>query len=433
MVMRMQPVNENAPEECADADPSGALRECPDCGLFQYVPAVGSGEGAQCVRCDGTLRRRSLQGVVLPLVCVCVATVLFAMSLYFPIMSLHLVGRFASATVFAGPVRLVDYGTWELSALVVATLMVVPTLKLAVMAASLFAATMSWRSRWLAWAFGWLEHITPWSMLEVYLVGAGVAYMRLAAIASVQVGPALVTAGAFVLVLAAADAVLDREAVWQAMGGTSPEPAPSKAMLPLIGCDVCALVLRAEPSERCPRCGHSLAHRKVNSMARVWACVVGAAILYVPANILPVMTIIRGGRGAAHTIMGGVIELGENKLWGLAVVVFLASIAIPLLKLAILVAILVFTGRGSASYLQLRTRMYKLVRAVGRWSMIDVFMVTVLVSLLHLGPITNVSPDSGALAFGSVVVLTMIATEAMDPRLMWDAARESLLKESAAP
>lgn len=168
-------------------------------------------------------------------------------------------------------------------------------------------------------------------------------------------------------------------------------------------------------------------------MARVWACVVGAAILYVPANILPVMTIIRGGRGAAHTIMGGVIELGENKLWGLAVVVFLASIAIPLLKLAILVAILVFTGRGSASYLQLRTRMYKLVRAVGRWSMIDVFMVTVLVSLLHLGPITNVSPDSGALAFGSVVVLTMIATEAMDPRLMWDAARESLLKESAAP
>jgi paraquat-inducible protein A len=310
--------------------------------------------------------------------------------------------------------------------------MVVPAIKLAVMLASLTAATVSWHSRRLAWCFGWLEQITPWSMLEVYLVGAGVAYMRLAAIANVEVGPALVAAGGFVLVIAAADAVLDREAVWQEMGGTAHLAAASGSTAPLIGCDVCGLVLRSLPEEHCPRCAHSLEHRKGNSIPRVWACVLGAAILYVPANLLPVMTIIRGGRVAAHTILGGVFELGESHLWGLAVVVFLASIAIPLLKLAILVAILVLTGRGSSAYLPLRTRLYKVVRAVGRWSMIDIFMVTVLVSLLHMGPITNVAPDSGSLAFGAVVVLTMIATEAMDPRLMWDAASESLLEEPAA-
>jgi paraquat-inducible protein A len=100
--------------------------------------------------------------------------------------------------------------------------------------------------------------------------------------------------------------------------------------------------------------------------------------------------------------------------------------------LAILISILVLTGRASPAYLRLRTRMYKLVRAIGRWSMIDVFMVTVLVGLLHMGPLSNVSPDSGSLAFAAVVVLTMIATEAMDPRIMWDAASESLLKEPAA-
>jgi paraquat-inducible protein A len=373
-----------------------------------------------------------LQGVGLPLFCVCVATVLFAMSLYLPIMSLHVLGRFASSTVLDGPVRLAGYGTWELSVLVVATLMVVPALKLAVMLASLFAATVSWHSRRLAWCFGWLERISPWSMLEVFLVGAGVAYTRLAAIADVEVGPALVTAGGFVLVIAAADAVMDREAVWQGMGGTSPVAVTCDAAVPLIGCDVCGLVSQALPTEHCSRCAHSLEHRKVNSIARVWACVIAAAILLVPANLLPVMTIVQGGRGGAHTIMGGVVELGENHLWALALVVFLASIVIPLLKLAILTSILVLTGRGSPAYLRLRTRMFKLVRAIGRWSMIDVFMVTVFVGLLHMGPLSNVSPDTGSMAFAAVVVLTMIATEALDPRLMWDAAGESLAKEPAA-
>lgn len=426
------PEDESGLRPSMNVDRSGSLRECPDCGLFQYVPVVAHGEVAECVRCDGTLRRRSLQGVILPLVCVGVASVLFAMSLSFPIMSLHVLGRFASATVFTGPIRLVDYGTWELSVLMVATLMVVPTVKLVVMLAALLAATTNFRSRRLAWAFGWLEHITPWSMVEVFLVGAGVAYTRLHAIADVHVEPALVVAGAFVLVVAAADAVMDREAVWQSIGGTIDLAARSGSSVPLIGCDVCGLVLRSEPTEHCPRCAHSLAHRKPNSIVRVWACVLGAAILYVPANVLPVMTIVRGGRGAAHTIMGGVMELGENHLWGLAVLVFVASVAVPILKLGILTSILVLTGRGSPLYLRWRTRMFKVVRAVGRWSMIDVFMVTIFVGLLHMGPLSNVSPDNGSLAFAAVVVLTMIATEALDPRLMWDAASDSLLEEPAA-
>ena len=107
-------------------------------------------------------------------------------------------------------------------------------------------------------------------------------------------------------------------------------------------------------------------------------------------------------------------------------------VAIPLLKLGILISILVLTGRSSPAYLRLRTRLYKLVRAIGRWSMIDVFMVTIFVGLLHMGPLSNVSPDSGSLAFATVVVLTMLATEALDPRLMWDVARESSSKELAA-
>jgi len=308
--------------------------------------------------------------------------------------------------------------------LVVSTLMVLPALKLSIMSAALVAAKASWHSRTLAWLFGWLERITPWSMVEVFLVGAGVAYTRLHAIADVEVGPALIAAGAFVLAIAAADAVMDREAVWQGMGGTQRVTASSGNALELIGCDVCGLVLRSSPGQHCPRCAHALGHRKINSVARVWACVIAAAMLFVPANVLPVMTIVRAGRGGPRTILGGVVELGENRLWALAVIVFLASIAIPLLKLGILTSILVLTGRGSPAYLPLRGRMYKVVRALGRWSMIDIFMMTTLVGLLHMGPLTSVTPDAGSMAFAAVVVLTMIATEALDPRLMWDAASE---------
>lgn len=357
---------------------------------------------------------------------------LFAMSLYFPIMSLHVLGRFASATVRSGPDRLAAYGTWELSVLVLATLMAAPTLKLAILLASLLAARRGWHWRPLAWLFGWLERIAPWSMLEVFLVGAGVAYTRLHAIADVQLGPALFAAGGFVLAIAAADAVLDREAVWEGIGGTGGAAAVSGTRTPLIGCDVCGLVSRASLGEHCSRCAHTLGHRKDNSVARVWACVVAAAILYIPANTFPVMTIIRGGRGGPKTILGGVVELGENHLWALAVVVFLASVAIPLLKLGMLTSILVLTGRRSSSLLRARTRMYKVVRAIGRWSMIDVFMLTTLTGLLHMGPLANVTPDPGALAFAAVVVLTMLATEALDPRLMWDVAQENIMQEPAA-
>jgi paraquat-inducible protein A len=409
-----------------NADAAKLLRECPDCGLFQYVPMVARGEGAQCVRCDCTLRRRSLQGLGLPLFCVSVAAVLLAMLVSFPMMSLHVLGRFASATVLSGPDRLADFGTWELSVLVIATLMVLPAIKLAIMIAALIAALNSWHSRKLAWLFGWLERISPWSMIEVFLVGAGVAYTRLHAIADVEIGPALAAAGGFVLALAAADAVLDREAVWHRIGGLARNAALDHRALELIGCDVCGLVSRSSPEEHCPRCAHALGHRKANSIARVWACVVGAAILFVPANILPVMTIVRGGRGGPRTILGGVVELGENHLWALAVIVFVASVAIPLLKLGILISILVLTGWGSPAYLRLRTRMYKVVKAIGRWSMIDIFMMTTLVGLLHMGPLTNVTPEAGSMAFAAVVVLTMIATEALDPRLMWDAASERL-------
>lgn len=143
------------------------------------------------------------------------------------------------------------------------------------------------------------------------------------------------------------------------------------------------------------------------------------------------MTVSRFGRGGPRTILGGVIELANDHLWPLAIIVFLASVAVPLLKLAVLVVVLVMTQRRSDKGLLARLRMYRFVRSVGRWSMIDVFMLTLLVGLVRMGFIAKVLPEGGALAFAAVVVLTMMATEAMDPRVMWDAAGPSSLQRVA--
>jgi paraquat-inducible protein A len=418
----MATVQDAAPTTAAQIT---SLRECPDCGLFQSVSdSLSAGWSAECARCGRSLRHSFRHGIGLPLACACVAAVLLVMTLDFPIMSLHMLGRFSAATLFRGPQHLAEDGTWLLALLVVTTLIAAPIINLALLLIALVAVKVARPSRSVAWLFGWLERISPWSMLEVFLVGALVAYSRLSGLAEVDVGPSLIAASAFVVAIVVAEAALDRELVWRGLAPAASALADRDMTARSIGCDVCGLVTRAWSGERCPRCRHALGERKENSVARVWACVVAAAILYVPANALPVMTIVRLGRGGARTILGGVVELANDHLWPLAILVFLASVAIPLLKLAALTALLVMTARRSPRALVARTRLYKAVRAIGRWSMIDIFMLTTLVGLLQLGRLATVLPEHGALAFAGVVVLTMLATEWLDPRLMWDAAGE---------
>jgi paraquat-inducible protein A len=145
-------------------------------------------------------------------------------------------------------------------------------------------------------------------------------------------------------------------------------------------------------------------------------------LLYIPANLLPVLTIERYGQVQTNTIMGGVQELMRSGLWPLAAIVFAASIVIPLAKLCGLSWMLLLTRRRSARFLRARTRLYRAIDVVGRWSNIDVFMISLLVALVQFGALTHVQAQPGALAFAAVVIVTMVAVKSFDARLMWDAA-----------
>ncbi|MDA8412652.1 MAG: paraquat-inducible protein A [Desulfobacteraceae bacterium] len=188
-------------------------------------------------------------------------------------------------------------------------------------------------------------------------------------------------------------------------------------------CHVCSLVSRRERTSHpayCPRCGASLHFRKPGSVSRCWALLIAAYILYIPANLLTIMETGSLFRYRKDTIISGVVELWRTGSWVIAVIVFIASVTIPLLKLISLTLLLVSVQRRSRWRPRQRTRLYRLVELVGRWSMLDIYVVTLLAALVHLGSLATVKAGPGALAFGAVVVLTMFASMQFDPRLIWD-------------
>jgi paraquat-inducible protein A len=197
---------------------------------------------------------------------------------------------------------------------------------------------------------------------------------------------------------------------------------PTADEVGVIGCEACGLVLDAPHGDapwRCPRCGFALHARKPHSLQRTTAWLVAATLLYVPANLLPVMTTASILGRESHTIVGGILELWSSGSRELALIVFIASIAVPLLKIGTL-AMLTWTAHRRSLWCQReRAVLYRLVETVGHWSMLDVFVVVLLVGMVHFGVLASVEPETGLLAFGAVVVSTMLASSAFDPRLIW--------------
>jgi paraquat-inducible protein A len=193
----------------------------------------------------------------------------------------------------------------------------------------------------------------------------------------------------------------------------------------LLSCEACQMLSRpATASEPgfCRRCGERLEWRRHGSVETTWALVIAAAICYIPANALPVLNTTTLGSSEGDTILGGVAFLYTSGSWPLALIVLIASVMIPLGKLVALVYLLITVQRGSVKSGHERTRLYRMVEFIGRWSMLDVFVDTFTVALVQLQPLMSVAPGAGVLFFAAVVVLTMLAAEAFDPRLIWDSA-----------
>ncbi|WP_285410547.1 paraquat-inducible protein A [Variovorax sp. efr-133-TYG-130] len=207
-------------------------------------------------------------------------------------------------------------------------------------------------------------------------------------------------------------------------------PVATAASLGLMACRHCGAVWKdAQEGEACGRCGTRLHTRKPQSLNRTWAFLIAACMMYIPANLLPVM-ITRTLFGAQYdTILSGVIYFWVSGAYGLAAIVFIASFLVPLFKLAVLLLLVVLAQRGSTWRQRERARLYHIIEVIGRWSMLDVFVVSLLTGLVQIQGFAVITAGVGIAAFGSVVVLTMLASLSFDPKLTWDSKEEQALAE----
>jgi paraquat-inducible protein A len=397
---------------------------------------------AECRRCARLLAGPATGRVDAPLALAVTALLLLAPATAEPLLTVISHGAARACWLASGIAGLWGEGFVSLAGVVGAFSLLFPYLYLLSLIAVLAALRIGVRAH-LGAPFRWVMRLRPWMMIEIFLVGCFVAYSRLRLVATVEVyaGGWCLMGATLALLLALTQ--LDERTVWEALPlrgegrsgrGQRHERWPGRRWHigerprrhdegnRAIACTACELlVVGARSGDGCPRCGAALHHRKPYAFAVTAALVAAGFLLYIPANALPVLTLVSLGHRQSNTIITGVLELMRNQLWPLALIVFLASIVVPLLKLCGLTWMLLATLQRSPRLLVGRTRFYRMIEAVGSWSNVDVFVASVLVALLQFGAIAQAQAGAGLTAFAAVVILTMIATRTFDTRLMWDA------------
>ncbi len=413
------------------ADPPALFRpvaafECQECGLLQRQQELASGFRAVCSRCGHTLYREPEDGLRRALALNISALILFAAANTFPFMTFRLEGREQQSTLISGALEFLDQGFLPLGILVLALAVILPALKLSLTSFLLVSVLSGRTGTGLAKTFRFVETLHSWAMTEVFLLGVLVAYVKLIDLADIALGASMFALVGAIIVMVSADRALEPKQMWDKFnGGQENGLLPPRLDADYVSCHSCSLLGELDTSSAqapCPRCGAALHARKPNSLSRTWALLLSAFILYIPANVYPIMTVVSFGQGAPDTIISGVVHLAGAGMWPLALLVFFASVMVPMAKLIGLSFLLVTVQLDFKWRPRERTVLYRMVEAVGRWSMIDVFMIAILVALVKLGSVASIEPGLAATSFAAVVVITMIAAETFDPRLIWDAA-----------
>jgi paraquat-inducible protein A len=395
---------------------------------------MAPGLRSNCTRCGTVLRITRVDPLNRHLALTFAAMVLFTVVWEAMLMKVSAVGIVRETILESGPRELVARGLWPIAIAVAFTTAYAPLGKFLATLYVLIGLKMRRPPPRMRDIFLLSRRLNTWCMLEVLLLGVFVAYTKLGDLVTIELGAAVYALGVLTVVWVWAEVSFDPHVVWEEIERRGLTHAPMPAEAPTawrpgaMGCEGCGLVsVPAETDGHCPRCGSWVHERKPNSVSRTWALVVAAIVLYIPANIYPVLTVIQLGAGMPSTIMGGVEELLDSQMYPLAALVFFASIMVPLFKLLGLGSMLTATqlgrpGAGASILIRERTVLYHIVAWIGRWSMVDIFMESLLGALVQFGRAVTIEPGVGALAFCAVVFITIFAAETFDPRLMWDAA-----------
>ena len=391
---------------------------CPECGALDDVPPLAAHALARCRICHYPLERRSGRSVNAVLACATATFVLLLPANLAPLMTVHMLGAQRSSLLSSGIVDMWRGGWLILALLLGAFGIVLPLLRFGGLALVLGAVRSGRHFRGIGTLFRWTIWLDIWAMPDVYLVGCFVGYARVTQNLTGTIGPGGYCFIAAALMSMLTRAALDRRTVWRAI---APEHAPPTDE-PALSCTVCD---RIEPASHegqpCSRCGLTLRVRKPDAVVRATALSLAALVLTVPANFYPMTLSMQLGRDVPHRIVDGVYQLFHAGLWPLGILIICTSIVIPFGKLAGMAWFVASVMRRSRKHLRAKAHLYRWIDELGRWSNVDVFTIAAFVPLIHFDGLASARPAPGATAFALVVFLTMLASRAFDPRMMWDA------------
>ncbi|HIG64230.1 MAG TPA: paraquat-inducible protein A [Methyloprofundus sp.] len=402
---------------------------CHDCGLLQQISHMPEDGAVQCCRCDATLRKRQrvepAKSIEHTLALVITALVLLIISNVYPIIQVETEGHEIAATLFGCVKYLLSNEMEFLAGLIFLTTIGAPLIQLTGLLYILLPVNFNRMPPYYApQIYHLVRIITSWSMLEVLMLGILVSVVKLSAMATVVPSIALWTLALLMIFIAAILSDLDTEMLWEKISPRirAVELEKLKRGTQLTNCHNCHLLCTISPTHEscCPRCNAAIHFRKPDSLNRCTALVIAASVLYIPANLLPVMVVTSFGKTEGDTIINGVIYLATSGDLPLAIILFIASIFVPTIKLIILSLLLTTVHFKSEWRPRERTYLYRLTEFIGRWSMVDIFVDTLMAALIQIQGLMVIEVGVGAVAFGAVVVLTMLAAMAFDPRLIWD-------------
>lgn len=407
------------------------LMACHACDGAYRIVAVPVGGEALCQRCGSLLYANRPDSLDRTTALYVAALILFMLANVFPFIALKFGDRVEQSLLISGGLALQKAGMPEIGLLVLLTSVIFPFLTICAMLYLLVPLRLGFTPRWKTPVWRFVRAISPWSLMGVFMLGLLVSVLKLQDLAAIVPGVAFYSFIGLLIVASAAATSFDPAVIWPRMGPTLRTDAASNAIksaaeLGYLTCHTCDLLVEHSPYSahlvhiNCPRCGSAVhATEPAKSLSQTWAYLSAATLLLVPANIFPVMTVIRFGQGEPSTIMAGVMHLIHDGAWPLGLLVFFASVVVPISKIAAISTLLITVQRGSSWRRRDRTLLYRMTEAVGAWSMIDIFLVGILVALVRMDGLATIYPGIGATFFGAAVVMTMLAAHAFDPRMMW--------------
>lgn len=409
---------------------------CEECGLVTQLPVLSDGQKASCPRCGHLLAKQISMPYQRPISYGVACLIMLVLSISFPFMSFSVKGIRQEISLLHAAEMLNVFQNTLLAALLLLTVVILPAVYISILLYLYWMARRN-RSGKPKKKFTWVHkrlcrrmfQIESWLMVDVFLIGVLVSLIKIASLADIGLGMSFWAFCIYTLLVVKCVSMVDRTWLWLQFIPMYPldgvKAGDSHLSANHVSCHTCSQLnpVSDRHHSRCIRCGGMLhPYSPKQSLQRSWALLIASAVFFIPANLYPIMFTVSLGSSEGSTIIGGVVVLWQLGSYPIAGVIFLASIVIPLAKIFAL-AWLYYNAQSKGDNDERlaiqRLRLYRITELIGRWSMIDIFVVAILVALVQLQNLMAIYPGPAALSFASVVILTMLSAMMFDPRVFW--------------